>query len=148
MIRLSIYSLYKAFFLFWSLFFFGEKILFLFFFFFGPFRVAPAACGSSQTRGRIGTVTAGPHYSHSSSGSELHLRLTPQLCQCGILNPLRPEIEATSSWILGGFLTHGAATGTSIVKLLLLIAWYMTELFKKTCKTTQTLEKTNLTVYI
>ena len=47
--------------------------------FFGPFRAASAACGGSQARGRIRAVAAGLHHSHSNSGSEPSLRLTPQL---------------------------------------------------------------------
>ena len=37
------------------------------------------AYGGSQTRGRIGAVAAGLHHSHSISGSQLRLQLTPQL---------------------------------------------------------------------
>ena len=40
---------------------------------------APVAYGGSQARGLIGTVAPGLHQSHSNSGSELHLRPTPQL---------------------------------------------------------------------
>ena len=42
-------------------------------------RAAPAAHGDSQGRGLIGAVATGLHHSHSSAGSEPHLRLTPQL---------------------------------------------------------------------
>ena len=42
-------------------------------------RAASAAYGGSQARGLIGAVAAGLHQSHSNSGSELCLRLTPQL---------------------------------------------------------------------
>ena len=48
-------------------------------FFFSFFRAAPVAYGDSQARGQIRAVAAGLHYSHSSMGSELHLRPTPQL---------------------------------------------------------------------
>ena len=34
------------------------------------FRATPAACGSSQARGWIGTAAAGLHHSHSNAGSE------------------------------------------------------------------------------
>ena len=37
------------------------------------------AYGGSQARGRIGAAAAGLHHSHSNLGSELCLRLTPQL---------------------------------------------------------------------
>ena len=55
------------------------------FFFFGLFwsfclfRAASSAYGGSQTRGRIRTVAAGLHHSHSNEGSEPRLRPTPQL---------------------------------------------------------------------
>ena len=54
---------------------------FIFYFlFFLPFsRAAPAACGDSQARGRIGAVAAGLHHSHGNAGSELYLQPTPQL---------------------------------------------------------------------
>ena len=42
-------------------------------------RAAPMAYGGSQGRGLIGAVAAGLHQSHSSEGSELPLRPTPQL---------------------------------------------------------------------
>ena len=40
---------------------------------------APAAHGGSQARGRIGTVAAGLHHSHSNAGSEPRLQPTPRL---------------------------------------------------------------------
>ena len=46
----------------------------LFFFFLGLFAIswaAPVPYGGSQTRGRIGTIAAGLHQSHSDAGSEL-----------------------------------------------------------------------------
>ena len=51
------------------------------FFSFSPplFRATPAACGSSQARGRIGAVAAGLCYSRSNVGSKPHLQPTPQL---------------------------------------------------------------------
>ena len=42
-------------------------------------RAAPMACAGSQAGGPIGAVAAGLHHSHSSAGSELCLRPTPQL---------------------------------------------------------------------
>ena len=58
------------------------SFLFFFLFLFGLFafsRAAPAAYRGSQARGPVGAVAAGPHQSHSSARSELHLRPTPQL---------------------------------------------------------------------
>ena len=49
------------------------------FFCFLLFRAAPAACGGSQARGRIGATAAGLRQSHSNSGSEPCLQPTPQL---------------------------------------------------------------------
>ena len=43
------------------------------------FRAAPAAHESSQARGWIGAIAAGPHQSHNTTGSKPHLRATPQL---------------------------------------------------------------------
>ena len=43
------------------------------------FRPTPAAHGGSQARDRIGAVATGLLQSHSNSGSEPHLRPTPQL---------------------------------------------------------------------
>ena len=55
--------------------------------FFLSFRAAPVAYGGSQARIPIRTVAAGLCHSHSSVGSEPHLRPTPIL-QHQILNPL------------------------------------------------------------
>ena len=46
---------------------------------FGLFRATPMAYGGSQTKGPMGAVAAALHHSHSNSGSEPHLPLTPQL---------------------------------------------------------------------
>ena len=51
----------------------------LFFFFLVFSRAAPVAYGGSQARGLIGALATGPCQSRSNSGSELHLRPTPQL---------------------------------------------------------------------
>ena len=53
--------------------------LFLLLFFCFIFRGTHAAHGSFQARSRIRAAPAGLCYSHSNSGSELHLRPTPQL---------------------------------------------------------------------
>ena len=42
-------------------------------------RAAPTAHGGSQARGLIGAVAASLCHSHSNTGSEPHLQLTPQL---------------------------------------------------------------------
>ena len=47
--------------------------------FFGLFRAAPPAYGSSQARGQIGAVATSLHHSHSNAGSKLCLQHTPQL---------------------------------------------------------------------
>ena len=53
------------------------------------FMAIPAAYGSSQARGQIGTAAAGLHCSHSNIGSEPQLVATPkpqvlnQLCHKG-----------------------------------------------------------------
>ena len=52
---------------------------FLFFFFFLIFRVALAACGSSQARGRIGATATSLYQSYNNTGSEACLPPTPQL---------------------------------------------------------------------
>ena len=51
------------------------------------------------------TATAMPDLSHICD-------LCRSLWQHWILNPLRPGIKSTSSWILVGFLTHRATVGT------------------------------------
>ena len=52
------------------------QIYFLFFFF---FRAAPAPCGGSQARGRIGAVATSLHQNHSNMRFERSLQPTPQL---------------------------------------------------------------------
>ena len=47
------------------------SVFFFFFFFF--FRPATAAYGNSPARRQIGAIGASLHYSHSDTGSELHL---------------------------------------------------------------------------
>ena len=53
--------------------------IYLFLVFFAISWAAPAACGGSQARGRIGAVATGLHHSHSNAGSEPHLQPTAQL---------------------------------------------------------------------
>ena len=54
--------------------------LFIYLFFLSAFSWATAmAYGGSQARGLIGAVATSLLQSHSNAGSELHLRLTPQL---------------------------------------------------------------------
>ena len=55
------------------------QIFFFFFFFFCLFKATPAAYGDCQARGPIGAVATGLRNSHSSAGSRLCLRPTPQL---------------------------------------------------------------------
>ena len=72
-----------------------------FFFFFFFFRAAPVAYGTSWARGQIRGAAASLHHSLSNARSLTHW--------------VRQGIEPTSSWILVGFLTHGATTGTSFI---------------------------------
>ena len=62
------------------------------------FRAAHAACRRSQTRGRIRAASATYPTAHSNAESLTHC--------------VRPGIEPTSSWILVGFVTCWATTGT------------------------------------
>ena len=50
----------------------GNKVLF----FFGYFKAALAACGSSQARGGIGAMATGLCQSHRNAGSQLHASAT------------------------------------------------------------------------
>ena len=49
------------------------------FFFFGLFRAAPVAYGSSQARGPIGAIASGLGHSHSNTIPEPSLCLIPKL---------------------------------------------------------------------
>ena len=64
---------------------------------FGGRGAAHAGHGSSQAEGRIGSVAASLHHSHSNTGSELRLHHSSRPRQ--ILNSLS-KIEPTSWWIL------------------------------------------------
>ena len=57
----------------------NKDIVNFYFYFFLIFRAAPMSHGRSQARGRIGAIAASLRHSHSSVGSEPHLRPTPQL---------------------------------------------------------------------
>ena len=76
------------------------------FFVFQLFRAASAAYGVSLARGRIRATAASLHHSNSNTISEPRLRLHHSSRQCQILNPLRPGIKPTSSWILVRFVNH------------------------------------------
>ena len=96
------------------IFYLFSFFLSFFFFLFGLFRTKPTANGGSQARGPVKAVATGLHHSHGNAGSKLHLRPTAQLT--AMLDPLthwaRPGMEAASSWILFGILTHWATVGT------------------------------------
>ena len=71
-----------------------------FMFFFGfvlLFRVAPAACGSSQARGRIRATAAGLHHGHSNARSEPHhiCNVHHSSRQRWIFNPLSEARDRT-----------------------------------------------------
>ena len=53
--------------------------IFVFLWVFCLFRAVPVAYGRSQARGQIRATAASQHVSHSNSGFEPHLWLTPQL---------------------------------------------------------------------
>ena len=61
------------------LFYFILFYFILFYLFVWLFKTTPVVYGGSQSRGQIGATAAGLHYSHSSTGYELHLQPTPQL---------------------------------------------------------------------
>ena len=56
-------------------------VLFFILFYFGLFRVVPAAYEGSQARGPIEATAANLHHSHRNARSERRLRPTPQLTQ-------------------------------------------------------------------
>ena len=76
------------------------------FYFFGCFRAAPAAYGSSQARGPVGATAAGLYHSHSNATRDpsqiCHLHYSSWKCQ--ILNPLSKDRDPTgvlmdASWV-------------------------------------------------
>ena len=77
----------------------------LFIYLFLLFRVAPAAQGGSQVRGRIGVTAAGLRHSHSNARSKLHLRPTPHSNAGSLTHWARPEFEPATSWLLVRFIS-------------------------------------------
>ena len=72
--------MYTYIFIFLLKFILKENLFFFFNFYFFVFsRATPKAYGDSQARGRIRVTAAGLCQSHSNTGSEPHLRPTPQL---------------------------------------------------------------------
>ena len=69
----------------------GYELSYIYIFFFGLFRAAPVAYGSSQVRGWIGAVAVSLHHSSWQHQSPIHWG--------------RPGIEAMSSWLAIGFIT-------------------------------------------
>ena len=71
--------------------------------FFFLFRATPEAHGSSQPTRQIGAAAAGLHHNHSN----VCATYTTAHSNTGSLTyRVRPKIEPSSSWILGGYLTH------------------------------------------
>ena len=73
-----------------------QFFLFFFFFSFLVFGAEPSGYGGFQARNQISTTAAGLHHSHCNSGSEPHLRPTPQLT---VIWALRPS-EQGQGWNL------------------------------------------------
>ena len=91
--------------------------IFLIFFiilFFCLFRAAPMAYGSSRARGWFRAAAADLCHSTTAMSDLSHIcDLHHRLWQHGILNPLSEARDWTSSsWILVGFVTCWATTGT------------------------------------
>ena len=89
-------------------------------FFFGLFRATPAACGSSQARGRIRAVAARLCFSHSNADLSLVCHLQHSSRQGQILNP-RSEAGDRTRVLIGYesgslLLSHD---GNSLISLLL-----------------------------
>ena len=77
------------------------------FLFFGRFRVAPVACGGSQTRGLIGTIADGLHHSHNNVGFRgASATYTTAHSNAGSLTHwAKPGIEPSTSWFLVEFIS-------------------------------------------
>ena len=67
-----------------------EITVLYFYFFICLSRVAPAAYGGSQARGRIGAVVTSLYHRHSNTRSELHLRPTPSEARDRTLKLMAP----------------------------------------------------------
>ena len=70
-------------------------LIIIIFLFFGLFRAALMAYGSSQARGQIRAVAAGLRHSYSNPRSKPRLQPTPQLTTMPILNPLSEARDGT-----------------------------------------------------
>ena len=97
---------------------------FFFFLVFCLFRATPAACGSSQARGWMGTVAASLHHSYSNAGSKPHLWPTPYLMSMPDPQPTEQGqgSNPVSSWILVGLIKHWTMTGTPQIFLVKFLA--------------------------
>ena len=80
-------------------------LILIFIVFFGLFRAAPAAYGSSQGRYHIGAAAAGLCHSPHNAGSELCNHITARSNPGSITRCAGPGIEPESSWMLVGFVT-------------------------------------------
>ena len=79
-------------------------VYFVFLFIFLFFRAALAGYGGSQARGRIGSVAASPHHSHSNARLSCLCDLHLSSRKCWILNPLdkarnRTHVLMDASWV-------------------------------------------------
>ena len=88
------------------------EIQFFFFVFLGPHQQHMEV---PSLGGLIGATAAGHSQSHSNPRSKPHLRPTPQLTTT---HWARPGIEPKTSWILVGFVSHWAMTGTPEIQVL------------------------------
>ena len=110
------------------LFFFLSPLLSFSFLFFLLFRAAPAAYGSSQTRGGIGAAAASLYHSHSNSRSEPRLRPAPQFMATLDLRPTEQGQGLNShphGCELDSFLLHHSGNSLSFLflKVLGFLLW-------------------------
>ena len=90
-----------------------------FIYYFLLFRASPVARGSSQSRGQIRAAAACLHHSHRQADLSDVCDLQHSSCYARSLTCwVRPGIKPTSSWILVGFVTPWATTGTFGVSFL------------------------------
>ena len=113
--------------------------------FFGLFRAAPTAKGSSQARGWIQATAAGLHVSHSNATSEPHLWHVKACGDAGSLTHwVRPGIEPASSqtlcWVLNplshsGISNHWPFFDFHLVKrpLLLIVIFSYFQIIWRVC---------------